>query len=65
MNEITLLKTQAKPELVKIKWNSSVYEYHLNSYQDLNKYLFIRRKAGETKGALWLKKNCQSCVKIS
>lgn len=53
-----------KPEVVGIRWGDNKYEYFLDGTTLLNRYLWLRRQAGENKAALWLKKNAYKSQKV-
>ena len=52
-----------KPEVVRLSWGENVYDYYLDGYKLLSTYLWLRRKAGENKAGVWLKKNAKRCEK--
>ena len=49
------VKHYEKPDVVVVAWGNKQYEYYLDG-KNLQKYLFMRRKAGDNKAGIWLKK---------
>lgn len=56
---------QERPEIVRLAWGEKVYDHYLYSVFLLERYLWLRRKAGENKAALWLKKNADHIKKVA
>lgn len=53
-----------KSEVVRLSWGKSEYDYYLDGMKLLNKYLWLRRKAGENKAGVWLKKMHQDAKSV-
>jgi hypothetical protein len=62
--KIELLSTMQNPASVKISWDGVIYKYNLDSPQDVNKFLYLKQKAGITKAVAWLKKISYSTEKL-
>ena len=57
------VKHWLQPEVGRLSWGESVYDYYLYDGKLLQKYLWLKSKAGENKAGIWLKKNAKRCEK--
>ena len=64
--EAKLIHWWSSPEVIRIQWDTDrVYDYFLDSISDINKFFYIKSKAGINKASAWLNKNSYKTVRIN
>jgi hypothetical protein len=62
---VVLIKWWNSPDVIRIQWGSKVYDYYLTSIEDMNKFFYIKTKAGINKASAWLKKQAYKTESVN